>query len=100
MDYAVQENRLSTSVPSKQPELVAALSQFKAQNDFAEDISASIKERLRSIARWEPVSNKQTDKLPEMLVDSAIDEFNYQLRRQRELNDRLSDILQHLKEVI
>lgn len=100
MEYAVQENKTAMSLPSKKPELVEALAQFKNQNDYTDDVSSSIKEKLRNISKWEKVSDRPMDKIPEMIVNSAIDEFNYQLRRQRELNERLSDILLHLKEVV
>ena len=100
MEYAVQENRVATNLPPKQPELVEALAQFKNQNDYTDDVSMSIKEKLRSILKWEKLNDRPMDKIPEMIVNCAVDEFNYQLRRQRELNERLSDILLHLKEVI
>lgn len=100
MEYAVQESKSAMNLPSKQPELVEALAQFKNQNDYTDDVSSSIKEKLRIILKWEQVSDRPMDKMPEMIVNSAIDEFNYQLRRQRDLNERLSNILLHLKEVI
>jgi len=100
MEYAVQENRTPTNLAPKQPELVDALAQFKNQNDWTDDVSMSIKEKLRSLFKWDKVSDRIMDKIPEMIVESAVDEFRYQLKRQRELNDRLSDILLHLKEIV
>lgn len=89
-----------TSQPSKQPELIEVLAQLKSQNDYTDDISMSIKEKLRSIFKWEKISDRPMDKMSEIIVACAIDEFKCQLKRQSELNDRLSDILQHLREVI
>lgn len=100
MDYTVNENKTGTSIPTKQPELIEALAKFKSQNDYTDDVSSSIKEKLRGILKWEKLNDRPMDKIPEMIINCAVDEFNYQLNRQRELNERLSDILLHLKEVI
>jgi len=100
MEYAVQENKSGLNVPTKQPELIEALAQFKNQNDCTDDVSSSIKEKLRNLLQWERVHDRPMDKIPEMIVNSAVDELRYQLKRQRELNERLSDILLHLKELV
>lgn len=98
MEY--KESNPCINVPTKQSELIIALEQFRKQNDYTDDVSASIKERLRSILKWEKPNDRSMDKVPEMTVNCAVDEFNLQLRRQSELNERLSDILLHLKEII
>ena len=99
--YAEQANCQNVPVPTKPPELVEIIENIRYQNDLAQERSLSIKEKLRSILKWEsPEQNKLSEKQQEMIVDSATDELKYQLKRQKEINDRLGDILLHLKEIV
>ena len=95
-----KESTLMNS-PSKQPELIEGLAQLKYQNDLMDDTTMSIKEKLRSILKWElPPCPVDPNSSAEPVVNSAIDEFRYQIRRKKQYNERLSEILLHLKEII
>ena len=101
MYEAVNQNPKGIDGPVKSPELVEIIENIRHQNDLAQERSLSIKEKLRSILKWEnPELNKISDKHPEQIIDSATDELKYQLKRQKEINDRLGDILLHLKEIV
>ncbi len=92
--------KVDTQSPEKSPEvkITSALETFKYQNDYAEDVISSIKSRLNNIYIF---SEKDPgEKIPELIVNCALDEFNWQLVRQYKNNKALSDILLHLKEII
>ena len=102
MEDAIEkkESALSNGA-SKQPELIEALAQLKYQNDMMDDVTMSIKEKLRSILKWElPPCPVDPNNSGEAVVNSAIDEFRYQIRRKKQYNERLNEILMHLKEII
>jgi hypothetical protein len=86
---------------SKQPELIDCLAQLKYQNDLMDDVTISIKEKLRSISKFElPPCPVDPNNSNEPSINSAIDEFKHQIRRKKQYNERLSEILMHLKEII
>lgn len=85
----------------KQPELVALLSSFKNENDRTEEFVNAIKAKLRNIFQYPSLPSEESllkDK--EMIVECAIDEFKLQLRRLRETNRKLVDIMEHTQKII
>jgi len=95
------ENCKEGPIASKPPEvqLLAVLERFKEQNAYAEDVISSIKSRLNTI--YVPQEEKVNhEKTPELIVNCAMDELNFQLNRQDNHNKALSNILLHLKEIV
>jgi len=91
----------SELIKGSEAKLIFALEKFKEQNNYAEDIISSIKNRLDTI--YIPQGKKVDptgDKIPEVIVNCAMDEFNSQFNRLYKNNKALSDILSHLKEII
>lgn len=101
MKEAVKEHILVTNPVPKPAELIEALEQLQIQNDDTDDVTMSIKEKLITILNWQDLREvPMLPPLPELDINCAIGRFNYELRRQRDLNQRLNDILLHLGEII
>lgn len=94
-------NNAAGMVKEKQPELISSLERFKNQNERSYETALSIKDRLNRISRVEYKSDPiPTNPIPEIEVQSGMDELNIQLNKQYEINIMLSDILLHLKEIV
>lgn len=83
---------------TKQPEIISILGSLKNSITEAKETSMAIKDKLRALHKYDmPVNtNEKSAKEP----SSAMEEFNIQLDRMKELNSYLTDILSHLRELI
>lgn len=90
--------KIGTCEVVKQPELMESLSVFKSQNEYTGELLVSIKSKLTTIFKYK--ENPQDPPGEEKIVESVVDEFKYQLKRQREHNDRLNSIFSHLAEIV
>lgn len=98
MEY-LSEKMPPQPMADKAPEIQMALQTLRELNDTEEEILHSVKERLRGILKWEQPPTPASPQT-EPVIESAIDEFKYQLQRKDKLNQRLSDCLLHLKQII
>lgn len=92
----------ASGLANKAPEvkMLSVIERFKEQNNYAEDVISSITSRLNTIYIRQGEKPDPQEKIPELIVNCAVDELNSQLIRQYKNNKALSDILLHLKEII
>jgi len=92
----------TSGITTKDPQevkLLSVLERLKEENNYTEDVIASIKSRLNTIyVSQEEVGDPE--KIPELVVNCAVDEFNWQLFRLYKNNKALAEIHAHLKQII
>lgn len=89
------------SVPEKMPELTRQLENLRYQNNLLEDVTISIKEKLKSLHLFNAITEPDSKSpVKEKSPESFVEYMEFEVNRLRNYNNRLSDILIHLKDVI